>query len=269
MLYDAHLHLQDPRLNAIRQQLPKLYASARVARVVVNGTAPDDWPAVLELARQHDWVIPSFGLHPWRIAAAPAGWPQQLVRHLDAAAELGRPYGLGECGLDKWMRGHDITRQKAVLHYQLELAQDRELPLSLHCLQAWGHLQEMLEHASLPECGFLLHSYGGPEELLGPFARLGAYFSLSGYFLRPEKAGKWATFKQIPLEQLLIETDAPDMLPPPSAIAHPLPEATNHPANLPAIYCLAAQSLGLSPTHLEQSVARNFHRLFERGFVTA
>lgn len=264
--YDAHLHLQDPRLAGVLDELPRLYAQFGVGQVVVNGTSPEDWPDVLALAQRFDCVIPSFGLHPWRVNAASTGWQDGLLKHLDAAEALGRPVGIGECGLDKWIRDYDLDKQKAAFQWQLDLATERKLPLSIHCLQAWGSLRDMLSEKH-PARGFLLHSYGGPAEMVPGFVELGAYFSFSGYFARPDKTKKLEAFRQVPWERLLIETDAPDMLPPPEGITHPLPtdgdkDAPNHPANIANVYELAAGCLGVGADILAKQCEVNFARLF-------
>lgn len=264
--YDAHLHLQDPRLASVLRELEDIYKELGVARVVVNGTSPEDWPAVQALAQRFAFVIPSFGLHPWFVNGAPHDWQDDLLRHLDKARARGRGVALGECGLDKWIRDHDLDKQKTAFQWQLDRAAERDLPLSIHCLQAWGTLREMLMQ-SRPARGFLLHSYGGPAEMVDEFVELGATFSFSGYFGRPEKATKLEAFRKIPLERLLIETDAPDMLPPAEGIVYPLPDdgerdAPNHPGNIAGVYELAAQCLEHDVEKMAEYCAANFRQLF-------
>jgi TatD DNase family protein len=98
-------------------------------------------------------------------------------------------------------------------------------------------------------------------------ARLVAYFSFPGYFLHERKARQRETFKHVPPDRLLIETDAPDQLPPDSLNAHPFtdPEGKplNHPANLAGIYLALARTFGESPESLATRVEQNFLRLFE------
>lgn len=251
-MHDAHNHLQDHRFDGIREQVITDMRAAGVTRCVVNGTCPADWPRVADLADNHpDLVIPSFGLHPWKQPTD--GWLKSLEHYLDTIPNA----CIGECGLDRWMEGYDIELQTKVFTDQLEIATARNLPLTIHCLKAWGHLVETLESNPLPERGFLLHSYGGSKELVPRLVKLGAYFSFSGYFLHPRKAKALDAFRMVPPDRLLIETDAPDMLPPENAITHPLADGLNHPANLPEIFNQASQFLDTS------SVEENFTRLFQ------
>lgn len=230
--------------------------------MVVNGTREADWPQVLALAQQHPIVLPSFGYHPWYVGELTDQWLGELQRHLDAV-----PAAVGEIGLDRWMENPDVPVQEELFRAQLRVAAARNLPVSIHCLKAWGRLDEILREETLPRRGFLLHSYGGPAEMVAGFVKLGAYFSLSGYFAHERKAKQREAFKQVPSDRLLLETDAPDMMPPNEWNNHPLTDPAtgqplNHPANLAAVYRFAAGLLSLEPAQLAGQVEQNFLRLF-------
>jgi TatD DNase family protein len=288
-LYDAHNHLQDARLAPDRAAILAALQREGVAGMVVNGSCEEDWPEVLALARLCNdrivadgsrripsepkmaptavggyapWVIPSFGYHPWYVKERSADWQAALVRHLDAV-----PSAIGEVGLDRWIKHHDPEQQEDVFAWQLRLAAERNLPVSIHCLQAWGRLLEMLRVGPRPRCGFLLHSFGGPQEMIAPLAELGAYFSLPGYFAHERKARQRETFCHVPPDRLLIETDAPDQLLPAERIQYPLTDsatgkAINNPANLGAVYRFAGELLGEPVAPLAERVEENFRRLF-------
>jgi TatD DNase family protein len=236
--------------------------SQQLRKMVVNGTRERDWPAVLALARQDRRVIPSFGLHPWFVKERSANWQSVLLQHLDQV-----PSGIGEIGLDRWMEGFDAAQQEEVFLWQWRLAAERNLPVSIHCLKAWGRLMEILRDEPGPRGGFLLHSYAGPREMIKEFAKLGAYFSISGYFAHERKSRQRETFRQVPPDRLLIETDAPDMLPPDRFIDFPLVDPgtgrpINHPANLGAVYRFVAELLEEPLEVIAQRVEENFKRLF-------
>jgi TatD DNase family protein len=125
---------------------------------------------------------------------------------------------------------------------------------------------DLLKAGPRPARGFLLHSYGGPKEMVKPFADLGAYFSVPGYYAHERKARQRETFRHVPAERLLIETDAPDQMLPDSRNVEALTDAAgkplNHPANLPAIYAFAAELFDESIEPLAAHVEQNFLRLF-------
>src|SRR5690606_13359001 len=140
---------------------------------------------------------------------------------------------------------------------QIALARDRDLPLTIHALKAWQPLLDAFAEEPPPARGFLLHSFGGSPELARRFAAMGAYFSFSGHFLHPRKAKTLDSFKAVPADRLLLETDALDMLPPESFISHPLPDGMNHPANLPRIASGLAEALDIPVADLLQRTRRN------------
>jgi TatD DNase family protein len=261
-IYDAHNHLQDERLKPHRAQLLDDLARENVAKMVVNGSCEEDWPAVLELARQYPQVLPSFGIHPWYVRERSAEWQKTLVAFLDET-----PSAIGEIGLDRWIKDYDLAQQEEVFVWQLRLANERNLPVSIHCLQAWGRLLELLRAGPHPRRGFVLHSFGGPQEMIGVLADLGAYFSIPGYFAHERKGRQREAFRHVPPDRLLIETDAPDQLPPDERIQYPLSDAAtgkpiNHPANLGSVYRFVAQLLGEPLESLARRVEENFRRLW-------
>ncbi|MEI6076419.1 MAG: TatD family hydrolase [Verrucomicrobiota bacterium] len=270
---DAHNHLQDDRLADHLNELVSTCARTGIARMVVNGTCEADWPRVLALARHAAsakdsaapargiQIIPSFGYHPWYLARRTPEWLEHLEHYL---TEI--PSAVGEIGLDRWKPDLPYAGQEAAFVAQLRLAADRNLPVSIHCLQAWGRLLELLRSHPRPERGFLLHSFGGPAELIPELARLGAYFSFPGYFLQARKERQREIFKAVPPDRLLIETDAPDQSLPPENIRHPLTDRDgkplNHPANLKAVYAGLAKYLGEDLDTLAARVEHNFQRVF-------
>ena len=260
--FDAHNHLQDERLAPPRAEILRSLPGAGVVQMVVNGSCEADWPAVLALAKSVPQVIPSFGYHPWYVAERTPDWQANLVKFLDAV-----PSAIGEIGLDKWIKNHNLAEQREVFVWQLRLAAERDLPVSIHCLEAWGTLLDVLRENPRPRCGFVLHSFGGPREMIAELARLGAYFSLPGYFAHERKLRQRDTFKHVPRERLLMETDAPDQSLPAERVEFPLPDSANgkpvnHPANLGAVYRFAAELLEVPLEKLAVQVEENFRRVF-------
>jgi TatD DNase family protein len=279
--YDAHNHLHDAWLAPHRAAIFSDLAAIGVRRAVVNGTCESDWLDVADLAVQSPLVLPSYGLHPWDAGNRSPDWQRALGCCLDADPRA----GVGEFGLDRWMldrarpddprlaglRRAPIGEQTEVFLFQLALAAARNLPASIHCLDAFGLLRDLLHSSPRPTRGFLLHAYSGPAEMVKDFADLGAYFSFNGGFLEPRKTRLRELYAAVPADRLLVETDAPAMrlpatherfsLPPTDDGSHP-----NHPANLAATYAALA-ALRHTPLHvLASQVEANFIRLY--GSVT-
>ncbi|NBV23843.1 MAG: TatD family deoxyribonuclease [Proteobacteria bacterium] len=262
--YDAHNHLQDERFGGRQAELVAESRAVGVVQMVVNGSCESDWPQVAELARQFPgFVRPSFGYHPWYVGERTARWQEVLRGWLDRTPGA----VVGEIGLDRWKPGLPYEGQEEVFLAQLGIAAERNLAASIHCLQTWGRLLELLRDHPRPTRGFVLHSYGGPVEMVVPLAKLGAYFSFPGYYMQDRKVRQRETFKSVPPDRLLIETDAPDQLLPDTANMHLLVDGRtgrplNHPANLPAVYHFMAELRGISAVELAAQVEGNFLRLF-------
>jgi len=244
-MIDGHLHLQD---SVLLESIDDIFTELRslgVEKLVVNATQPGDWSSVKQLAKDFEEVIPFYGLHPWFVNECENGWEEALRGHLEDTSA-----GVGEIGLDKWIRDHNIEWQKTVFLKQLELAHEFQRPTAIHCLKAWGHLMDCLDE-SLFDGQLLLHSFSGPKELVKKFVDRGAWFSLSGYFFRDDKADKLEVFCSIPEGRILLETDAPDMLPPDRLIRTRLGNTdfgkpVNHPANLVSVYETYSEWSGVS-----------------------
>ena len=261
--FDAHNHLSDRRLDPFREAILPELERMGVSAAVVNSSEEEEWEAISQLAARLEWIIPAFGIHPWNAAQARPGWRQRLLQLLDFHPNA----TLGEIGLDRWIPNPDLPLQREIFLWQLSVAAERNLPVSIHCLKAWGLLLEILQAHPLPQPGFLLHSYSGPEEMVAQFAKLGAYFSFSPYFLHERKAVQREVFAKIPADRLLVETDAPDMWPPEGRNIHPLSDPENgkplnHPLNIEVAYAGLAEVRGFSLDTLEEVVAGNFQKLF-------
>ena len=278
-LYDAHNHLQDAELVPHYARVFSDLAAVGVKRVVTNGSSEADWPNVAALAAAHPVVLASYGLHPWDAGNRTPAWQQNLLAHLDANPRA----GLGEIGLDRWilhrakpddfrltgLRRAPIEEQTEIFLWQFGLAATRNLPASIHCVDAHGLLHDSLRAVKRPARGFLLHSYGGSTEMVASFAKLGAYFSFNANFLDARRSRLREVYAAVPADRLLVETDAPSIRPPGGLEKFTLPPTAgglyvNHPANLVATYAALADLRGLTTAALADQVEKNFLRLFGR-----
>lgn len=255
---DAHNHLQDARLG---DPAPIIAAMkhAGVVRCVVNATREADWQAVANLAAAApEFIAPAYGIHPWHAHTATEGWQGRLASLLQSQPAA----SIGECGLDQWISAPSLAIQRPVFLDHLRLARELARPLTVHCLKAWGALFDCFDEVP-PPSRFLMHSFGGSVEIARRLIPLGAFFSFSGYFLHPRKSNVIDVFRQLPNDRILLETDAPDMLPPPEILTHLLPKNHNHPANLAAIGTALASALDMTPETLAQLTHDNTRRCFK------
>lgn len=276
-LYDAHQHFHFDQLTPHRATIIRDLAATGVKGIVVNGTNEEEWPVVAALAREYSWIVPSFGIHPWDCGNRSPEWEQNLRATLAANPAA----GIGEVGLDRWiiddlkpddprlagLRVAPLAEQCEVFAAQLALGAELNRAVSIHCVQAWGALHDVLKQTPRPARGFLLHGYAGPAEMIRNFADLGAYFSFNIQLLEPRHAGRLNNFRHIPTKRLLVETDAPTKPPAGDRNRFPLPPAAdgspvNHPANLAVAYEALAKLRGVPLELLAAQLEQNFRRLF-------
>jgi TatD DNase family protein len=259
-LFDAHNHLADPALLTEREALLASLQAIGLEATVVNGTQPSDWEQVLQLAAHSKRIIPAIGLHPCYLETAPADWQKQLLDALHSGARA-----IGEVGLDRRVNGHNLQRQVEAFSWQVTLAQASNLPLSIHCIKAIGPLLTCLSTLTLPARGFHWHGYNAAAELIPQLVQRGAYFSFNAGQLKPNARKVRQAIRAVPAERLLIETDAPNMLPPAELREFELAAGDtilNHPANLRQAYLAIAAIRAVSFDMLAAQVAQNFQRFF-------
>lgn len=182
-----------------------------VAHFAVNGVSESDWHLVKEMSDRHPSVIPNFGIHPWFVADRTPNWLNTLKEFFEANPAA----SVGEIGLDKGSRGKqiDFTDQVEVFRQQLQLAKELKRPASIHCVRAFGDLLDILKSEGPFPAGVLLHSFLGSAEMVPEFAKLGAYFSFSGFLMSMKETKARKMLKSVPRDRILLETDAPDALP--------------------------------------------------------
>ena len=206
--------------------------AAGITGCVVNATREDDWEAVAALAREFPgFVFPAYGIHPWHADAARESWEERLRERL-----LSDPMSsVGEVGVDGWVDSPEIEVQMPVFIKQAEIAAELGRVMTVHCLKAWEPLFAAMDRAAAWPEKFLMHSFGGSAEIAERLLKKGAWFSFSGHFLHPRKAKVLEVFRKLPVDRILLETDAPEMIPPEDFVKFSLGAGVNHPANLRSI----------------------------------
>ncbi|WCJ27720.1 TatD related DNase [Euphorbia peplus] len=285
-LFDAHCHLQDPRIFDKAPQLISTALGSGVLRFAVNGVSEKDWDVVKEMAQKYPSVIPCFGLHPWFVAERTPNWLNTLKEFFETTPCA----AVGEIGLDKGSHGKkiDFADQVEVFQQQLQLAKQLNRPVSVHCVRAFGDLLEIMKSIGPFPAGVILHSYLGSAEMVPELAKLGAYFSFSGFLMSMKVQKAKRMVKMVSSDRILLETDAPDALPNTNIdslflvdeiksdpeISHSegensasdtstLPKETlNHPANIHSVLEYVASLLDMTKEEVADMSYRNAVRIF-------
>jgi TatD DNase family protein len=250
MLFDSHCHLDHPQLLA---NLPRLLADAKAAGVtgfLVPGVHPGGWPAIAELALRYPEIAPAFGVHPMHADLITPDTLAELVRLSPYAAAI------GEIGLDYALATPSRDIQLSAFRAQLKLAVHAGLPVLIHCRKAFPDLLATLAEESVGRVGGVMHAFSGSLETARDCIRLGLHISLAGSVTYLNAVRPPAVAAGIPLERLLLETDAPDMTPEPHR------GEVNLPQYLLATATRVAALRGISLRELATASRENAVRLF-------
>lgn len=263
-MFDSHCHLHDVRMDACRDEALARARAAGICGMLLAGVDLPGWHVEAALARQHADLAMSFGVHPQIV---PELDDTTLTVQLDALAEalsqrhlstLPRPHAVGEIGLDgvDAERRAALPRQERAFRAQLALAREHDLPIVLHILRTHGESLRILKADGVPRRGGVVHSYSGSAELVPEYLKLGLSISFAGAVTHPNARRIAAAARVVPLERLLVETDAPDQTP---WARRP---AQNEPAFLPEILDALAIIREEPAAILVAATSHNARRLF-------
>ena len=250
MLVDSHCHLDAAEFDTDRAEVVGRARAAGVRAQVVPATHAAAWPALREVCRSFEGLYPAYGLHPVFLDQHQSGDLRQLRDWL--ARE--RPVAVGECGLDHFVETLDRDTQQQLFEGQLRLAREFDLPVIVHARRAVDAVI-----AALRRVGGLrgvVHSFSGSEEQARQLWKLGFLLGLGGpvTYERARRLRRLAA--GMPIEHLLLETDAPDQ-----------PDAggrgqRNEPARLVGVLETIARLREADPADVAAATTANARRLF-------
>lgn len=261
-MIDTHCHLDMPAFDPDREQVWARARTAGVRAAIVPGVEPESWARTSALARAGERFV-ALGIHPQALPDLDAHEVSLGLSNLERAAREAGAVAVGECGLDATIDlvRAPLKRQREVLAAHVEVARALDRPLILHVFHAHGEALSLLKTLALPRTPGVIHSYSGSKELVGEYLRLGFYISFAGAVTRPHARRPVASARAVPLERLLLETDAPDQLPtgaPPSGLSGRRCE----PSHLVITRDRLAQIRGEDPDRLVEATTRNALSLF-------
>jgi len=204
-VYDSHCHLADARLTGMRRAVLARATGAGVNALLAVSAKARDWPSLLRLRRRFPQVGVAFGLHPWFEHE-----PRALPR-LPQWLRCGGALAVGECGLDFGTGRASRTEQEALLLPQLRLAREMGLPVILHAHKSEDVLAMHL--ARLPGLRGVVHGFHGSQQQADRFLQLGFYLGIGAAITYPNAQRLRAVVASLPLERMVLESDAPDQPP--------------------------------------------------------
>ena len=254
-LIDTHTHLDFEMFDDDRAQVIARARNAGVERIVVLGVHAANWQWVWQLACDEPSVHAALGLHPVFLEEHQDAHVQQLRDWLERLRGEPKLCAVGEIGLDYYIDNPDIERQQRLLEAQLALAADFSLPVLLHVRRAHAPMIATLKRYKLERSG-VIHAFSGSWEEAREYLRLGFRLGLGGAGTWPQAQRMHRVLRQLPLEAIVLETDAPDI--PPAGHAG----ERNSPELLPEICRRLADLKGIDAHALAAASYRNSCELF-------
>ena len=249
-----------------REQLFQELQDANIPYSIEPGVSLQSCEEVLQLCAEYPGrIFPAIGIHPTR--AIFEKWSDR--RKLDAFAKMPGVVAIGECGLDYHYKREEQHRLKQHVWfiYQLNLAWKMKLPLILHVRDAHADALRILRMHPARKLGGVIHCFYGPKEIAEQYLKLGYHIGIGGSVLQLEERAKalWEAVPHIPLDRILVETDAPFILPYCKDVIQPklLRRARNTSLILPAVIKKIAELKGISPCEVEKTTTENVIGLFD------
>jgi TatD DNase family protein len=246
MFIDTHCHLDAAEFGTDQAGLLEAAQRAGVGRIVVPAVERANFAAVAELCQRHSACLPAFGIHPMYVARATPEDLSVLREHL----ALPQTIAVGEIGLDFFVEHYDRSRQEFFFVEQLKLAREFDLPVLLHLRRAQDIVLKHLRQ--YPVRGGIAHAFNGSRQQAEEFIKLGFKLGFGGAMTYPRALRLRALAATLPLESIVLETDAPDIPPVFLERGH-----LNKPEYLPRIAASLAELRGLSVAQLAQATSQS------------
>ncbi len=253
MFVDTHTHFYDEWLLPDADEAVRRALDAGVGRFIQADVDSHERPAMWDVSARHPGVIYNMlGLYP---GSVDAGWKEEMDQVYALAGER-KVVAIGEIGLD-YHEGKDFAgEQKEVLRLQLELAAKLDLPVNIHLRDAWEDFFLVLGDCSHLHLRGDLHCFSGSFEVYQRANQYGDFSVGIGGVITFKNSGLAATVARIPMEHILLETDAPYLAP------VPYRGKRNESAFLPLIAAKVAEAKGVSAREIEEVTTNNALKLF-------
>ena len=253
-LVDSHCHLDDEKFDADRDATIERARAAGVDCMLAIGTGdgPADLEAALRLARRHDFIYATIGVHPHDAAKATAETFQRLAELAGEAEVL----AIGEIGLDYHYDFSPRDVQRRVFARQLELAAGAHKPIVIHTREAWDDTLALVREHRLP-FGGIMHCFTGGPKQAAEALDVGFHLSFGGILTFPKAGDVRQAAAGTPENRLLIETDSPYLAPIPHR------GKRNEPAFLIETARRLAEVRATPVENIAAVTTQNFNRLFK------
>jgi TatD DNase family protein len=252
MIFDSHTHLNAEQFN---EDIPQTVERAREMGVTKMAVVGFDTPTIeksLMLNQQYPDIYSIIGWHPTEAGS----YSKEIEKDLQEKLTLPKVVALGEIGLDYYWMEDPKDVQEAVFRRQIAIAREMKLPISVHTREALEDTYKILKDEKIGSVGGIMHSFSGDAEWAERFMDLGMHISFSGVVTFKKALDVQEAAKTIPLERMLVETDAPYLAPVPYRGKRNEPGYTKYTVEK------IAELRNTAPEEIARQTWKNAHRLF-------
>jgi len=252
MLIDSHAHLEMSDYDADRETVIKRAFDQGIEKIITIGIGREECEQALALSRAYPFIYAALGLHPHN-ANKNSG---RLFDFIKERAGDEKVVALGEMGLDFFKNWSPQQDQIRCFHEQLSLARELKLPVIIHDREAHVETVAILHEEKAHEVGGVIHCFSGDYRMASACIDMGFYISIPGTVTFKNAATLHEVVKELPLERLLIETDAPFLTP------HPFRGKRNEPAYVRYVAEKIAEIKKLPLEEVARATTKNAKTLF-------
>ena len=245
MLIDTHCHLDAPEFDADRDNIASLALQQGVSKIVIPAVAREHFDSVIQICLQHKHCAYALGIHPMYVDQAQLNDIETLKTYI----ENNNPVAIGEIGLDYFVTKNNLQLQTYFFTEQLKLAKQYNFPVILHVRNAIDDVLKYLRRYQIDRG--IAHAFNGSFQQAEQLIALGFKLGFGGAMTFPRALQIRRLARDMPLEALVLETDAPDIAP---AWVHP---GRNSPEELPRIGAVLAELRGLTPDQIAAATSEN------------
>lgn len=207
-MIDTHCHLDSRTYEEDRDDVVKHALNAGVSAMVTIGIDPDSWRRCQDLDEANESIVRAAGLHPNSVEE---WWSDRFCRELADEIEPGELVAIGETGLDFFRDSSQRPQQEESFRMHLELSQQYKLPVIIHQREALSDVLHMLDET--PPMGGVLHCFTGSIDDANDCIERGLYLGIGGIVTFPNAKELQGAVRRMPIDRLLLETDAPYLAP--------------------------------------------------------